>query len=32
VGGAALSAWIVVSDRRIATKARQAKVSGSPPR
>jgi predicted unusual protein kinase regulating ubiquinone biosynthesis (AarF/ABC1/UbiB family) len=32
VGGGALSVWIVVSDRRIATKARQAKVSGSPPR
>ena len=32
VGGAALSAWIVVSDRRIATRARQAKVSGNPTR
>lgn len=32
VGGGALSAWIVVSDRRIASKARQAKVSGGPPR
>lgn len=32
VGGGALSAWIVVSDRRIASKARQAKVAGSPPR
>jgi predicted unusual protein kinase regulating ubiquinone biosynthesis (AarF/ABC1/UbiB family) len=31
IGGAALSVWIVVSDRRIATKARQAKVTGTPP-
>ena len=32
VGGAALSIWIVVSDRRIARNARRAKVSGDPPR
>ena len=32
VGGAALSIWIVVSDRRIARNARRAKVSGNPVR
>ncbi len=32
VGGVALSVGIVVSDRRIATKARQAKLSGDPHR
>jgi ABC-type polysaccharide/polyol phosphate export permease len=30
VGGVVLSVWIVVSDRRIARKARTAKVSGEP--
>ena len=32
IGGAALSVWIVVSDRRIASKARRAKATGTPPR
>ena len=32
VGGGSLSVWILVSDRRIAHKARQAKMTGTPPR
>lgn len=32
VGGGTLSAWILVSDRRIAKRAREAKVKHAPPR
>lgn len=31
VAGVAMSAWIVITDRRIARNARQAKVTGNPP-
>ena len=31
VGGGLLSAWILVSDRKIAKRARQAKVKHGPP-
>lgn len=32
IGGGTLSAWILVSDRRIAKRAREAKVKHAPPR
>jgi hypothetical protein len=31
VGGGTLSVWILVSDRRIAKRAREAKVKHAPP-